>query len=83
MKIVFFNAKIKSKGRDFLTPSFYGLSTKDMVLAISYIILIGLILAYHWSVVEFIIAAIAVTLSFFAGNMKKDKRISEQEKPRD
>ncbi|MFT8424219.1 MAG: hypothetical protein ABF682_06095 [Liquorilactobacillus sp.] len=64
-------------------PSFYGLGTKDMVLAISYIILVGLTIVYRWSAVEFIIAIVAVTLAFFAGSMKKDKRISDQEKHHD
>ncbi|KRN27239.1 hypothetical protein QS460_11210 [Liquorilactobacillus mali] len=51
-----------------------------MVLAISYIILVGLTVVYHWSAIEFIITIGAVTLAFFAGSMRKDKRIRDQEK---
>lgn len=69
-----------NKRSDFLMPFFYGLGTKDMVLAISYIILVGLTVVYHWSAIEFIITIGAVTLAFFTGSMRKDKRIRDQEK---
>ncbi|WP_427813826.1 DNA helicase UvrB [Enterococcus sp. 22-H-5-01] len=62
-------------------PTFWiDFGTKDAILAIAIIIILGMTIFFHWSAGEFIIAECAVVIAFYGGTLKQDKRITDKEK---
>ncbi|MBE8847578.1 hypothetical protein G9440_05305 [Enterococcus durans] len=53
------------------------IGTKDAMLAIAIIIILGLTIFYHWSVAAFIITECTVCFAFWAGSRKQDKRLEK------
>lgn len=54
---------------------YMSIGTKDAVLAIAIVIILGLTIIFKWSATEALLSAVAVILAFFGGNMKRDKRL--------
>ena len=53
------------------------IGTKDAMLAVAIIIILGLTIFYHWSVVAFIITESTVCFAFWAGSRKQDKGLEK------
>lgn len=53
---------------------YINLGPRDGVLLIAAIILLVLTLVFKWSVLEFVLSAIAIIIAFLAGSMKPNKK---------
>ncbi|TLF42319.1 hypothetical protein [Lacticaseibacillus zeae] len=53
---------------------YINLGPRDGVLLIAAVILLVLTLVFKWSVLEFVLSAIAIIIAFLAGSMKSDKK---------
>ncbi|ARY90685.1 MULTISPECIES: hypothetical protein [Lacticaseibacillus] len=53
---------------------YINLGPRDGVLLIAAVILLVLTLVFKWSVLEFVLSAIAIIIAFLAGSMKPNKK---------
>lgn len=53
---------------------YINLGPRDGVLLIAAILLLVLTLVFKWSVLEFVLSAIAIIIAFLAGSMKPNKK---------
>ncbi|MDZ5494949.1 MULTISPECIES: hypothetical protein [Lacticaseibacillus] len=53
---------------------YINLGPRDGILLIAAVILLVLTLVFKWSVLEFVLSAIAIIIAFLAGSMKSDKK---------
>ncbi|RXT24560.1 hypothetical protein BVJ53_07350 [Lacticaseibacillus chiayiensis] len=53
---------------------YINLGPRDGVLLIAAIILLVLTLVFKWSILEFVLSAIAIIIAFLAGSMKPSKK---------
>ncbi|NSW15207.1 DNA helicase UvrB [Enterococcus faecalis] len=53
--------------------------TKDAILVIAIFIILILTILFHWLALDFVFSLGSVVIVFFAGNMKQDTGILEQQ----
>ncbi|OFR92712.1 hypothetical protein [Lacticaseibacillus zeae] len=53
---------------------YINLGPRDGVLLVAAILLLVLTLVFKWSVLEFVLSAIAIIIAFLAGSMKPNKK---------
>lgn len=58
---------------------FRDIEISDIVLFFSVLIFIGLTILYKWTISEFILVALSIGISNYAGAMKQNKRKSRGE----
>lgn len=53
------------------------IGTKDALIGVIAFVVLIMLLLFHWSAVEFLITELLVCAAFFAGTMKRDKRLDK------